>query len=89
LKGKLPGQDSNLDKENQKTAENRRKLLPATTSAVSAPLVARRVAHEGTNPPPAAASADPDLARVLAAWPGLSQALRRAILALVESGESG
>ncbi len=36
-----------------------------------------------TRPLPNAADADPDLARVVAAWPGLPEAIRRAVLALV------
>jgi hypothetical protein len=44
------------------------------------------------NPAPASAAesgavaVDPDLARLIAAWPALPQAIRRVILALVESG---
>jgi hypothetical protein len=39
-----------------------------------------RFAHGFAQPPP-----DPDLARVLDAWPTLPAPIRRAILALVES----
>jgi hypothetical protein len=35
--------------------------------------------------PPASPATDPDLARIVAAWPELPQAIRRAVLALVES----
>jgi hypothetical protein len=33
----------------------------------------------------AAAATDPDLARVLAAWPTMPDPIRRAVLALIES----
>ena len=60
------------------------------------------VADPGQPPPPATPSADttprpdraltkpdPDLARVVAAWPALPEPLRRAVLALVDSQPPG
>jgi hypothetical protein len=38
-----------------------------------------------TNAAPNPAEIDPDLARVLAAWPDLSDPIRRAVLALIEA----
>jgi hypothetical protein len=37
--------------------------------------------------PSAIPSTDPNLARIVAAWPALPEAIRRAMLALVESGQ--
>jgi hypothetical protein len=42
-----------------------------------------------TNAPPELPPLDPDLSRVAAAWPALPEPIRRAILALVESGRKG
>jgi len=75
LDGKLPRQDSNLNKENQNTFVPVRKVLPANTSVDSpAPLA-----------PPLAP--DPDLTRVVTAWPALPEHIRAAILALVGGGD--
>ena len=54
--------------------------LPGNTSGAAPELVVRQVAQDGQNPAP---EADPDLARVLAAWPDLPPAIRRAVLALI------
>ena len=53
--------------------------LPANTSG-NPPAPLARLAPEAGQPAPL----DPDLARVVAAWPGLPEAIRRAMLALVE-----
>jgi hypothetical protein len=45
----------------------------------------RQVPAARTRPLPNAAETDPDLARVVEAWPALPQAIRRAMLALVGS----
>jgi hypothetical protein len=37
----------------------------------------------------AAEPANPDLARIVDAWPGLAEPIRRAILAMVEAGGGG
>jgi hypothetical protein len=72
----LPGQDSNLDKENQKSKGQAPKVLPDNTSEQSAaPLTAPL-------------TADPDLTRVVEAWPALSKAIRRAVLALIGSASN-
>jgi hypothetical protein len=64
--------------------------LPHTTCAEPlAPLAPRLApeAGESTCPDtPEATPLDPDLARVAAVWPELPEPIRRAILALVESG---
>jgi hypothetical protein len=41
--------------------------------------LAQTLAHESEK--------DPDLARIITAWPMLSEPIRRAMLALVESGQ--
>jgi hypothetical protein len=82
--GPDPGDGAhNLLKENQKTAANRHNPFPAMTSADSDSVVARRVAQDRANPAPDAVPDDPDLARVLAAWPFLAGPIRAAVLALV------
>jgi hypothetical protein len=73
---KLPGQDSNLDKENQNPCVARRyhlkpQRLPAT--------MCRACTKLGPEP----TLADPDLARVVEAWPDLPEPIRRAVLALI------
>lgn len=72
----LPGQDLNLDIESQNAFGAERKSLPDNTSG------------ERTDPltaPLTCAPADPDLARVCAAWESLSEVIRRGIVALVEA----
>jgi hypothetical protein len=76
LKEELPGQDSNLDKENQKGKEQAPNILPENTYGESA---------DGVAPGVAQLSSDPDLARVVEVWPELPDAIRRAVLALVQS----
>jgi hypothetical protein len=51
--------------------------LPGNTSGETPPPVARQL--------PAALEIDPDLARLLAAWPSLPPAIRRAVLALLDA----
>jgi hypothetical protein len=71
---KLPGQDSNLDKENQNTFLPQRNALPSATSDESTGRLDRAL----TKP----LESDPDLARVVEAWPTLPDPIRRAMLAL-------
>jgi hypothetical protein len=76
---KLPRQDSNLDKENQNLLGSQPNPLPHTTSG----NLPKRPDRARTKPP----AADPDLDRLLAAWPKLAPAIRKAILALVDAGQ--
>jgi hypothetical protein len=78
----------NFHKENQKTMANRRNQLTAMSSTDSDSVVARRVALGQANSALDSASTDPDLARVLAAWPAISAPIRTAILALVASASA-
>jgi hypothetical protein len=55
-----------------------RNPLPANTSAATAGQLAPQLAPT---------HADPDLARVVEAWPTLPPAIRRAVLALLGSGD--
>jgi hypothetical protein len=52
--------------------------LPANTSGVEATSLSPLLAPTPENP-----ALDPELARVIAAWPDLPEAIRRAVLALV------
>jgi hypothetical protein len=54
--------------------------LPASTSGEPPARLAPQLA-----PAPAASPVDPDLVRVVDAWPSLPEPIRRAVLALVES----
>ena len=87
---KLPGQDSNLDKENQKTFQEMHKSVRDNVLGQDKSRFARQFAQAGPNQPledpSQARPTDADLTRVLDAWPQLPEPLRRAILALVESG---
>jgi len=72
----LPGQDSNLDIESQNALAPERKSLPAKASGNnSGPLTA----------PLTCVAGDPDLARILDAWPDLPEHIKAAVLALVEA----
>jgi hypothetical protein len=71
---KLPGQDSNLDKENQKTFLPRCKSIGDKASRPIEARFARRFAQ---------IESDPDLARLIDAWPTLPEPIRRAMLALL------
>ena len=86
----LPGQDSNLDKESQKTFQDEHKVLPDNASGDGLDRFARGFARKESNPPPSGPATpvtDPDLARILDAWPTLPAPIRRAVLALIESGQ--
>jgi hypothetical protein len=62
--------------------DNDLRKMPRTGGAKSG------AAGSGTGPHGAAAEAgDPDLARVVAAWPGLPPEVRAAVLALVDGAE--
>jgi hypothetical protein len=83
----LPGLDSNQDKESQNLLLPDRNANRDGTLPVSP---ARRLPRlDQTDEKPAAV--DPDLARVLEAWPRLSEPARRMILAAVDAaaGERG
>jgi hypothetical protein len=80
----LPGQDSNLDKENQKTFRSQSNLLPLNSSSKKNAPLAPQLAPGPENRAP---SVEPDLALVLSAWPFLPGPIRQAILALVQSGQ--
>jgi hypothetical protein len=56
--------------------------MPANTSANSAGSLAPGLAPE----PAEAPSPDPDLARVVAAWPELPAPIKAAVLALIGAG---
>jgi hypothetical protein len=45
---------------------------------------AHSLAHDSRIPTESTPSTDPDLTRIMAAWPALPPAIRRAMLALVE-----
>ena len=91
----LPGQDSNLDKENQNLLGARSNILLATTCDASPARPDRALTKSIAGSP----ENYPDLARVLtpwaelpeplrdalARWPQIPEAIRRAILALVET----
>jgi hypothetical protein len=81
LERKLPGQDSNLDKANQKPLNPRRNFNRPNTSSETSPRPDRAL----TKPVPI----DSDLEHVLAAWPNLPVAIKAAVLALVDAAASG
>src|SRR5262245_10987533 len=84
---KLPGQDSNLDKENQKAFQDQRKSLADNISGQGPVSFVRPFAQTGPDQVPdglpASAATDPDLARIFEAWPALSAPIKAAVLALV------
>jgi hypothetical protein len=90
---KLPGQDSNLDKESQKTLAPRLKVNQDKDFPPTAGQFAHGFAQTGPNPPLTASAparpTDPGLARILDAWPTLPAHIKAAVLALVQTGTSG
>jgi hypothetical protein len=82
----LPGQDSNLDKENQNAFRACQKPLCSLTSGDMATPLAPQLAPETKTSLPAAL--DPDLTRIMECWPALSEPIRRAMLALAESAQT-
>jgi hypothetical protein len=60
--------------------------LAGNTSGKPTEPLSPQLAPGPENRRPAALPADPALARVMAAWPDLPKPIRRAVLALVESG---
>ena len=75
VKRKLPGQDSNLDKENQNLLSSPSKPI-ADTLCVDSPCAVDRAL---TN----AQEYAPDLVRIVEAWPTLPDAIRQAVLKLI------
>jgi hypothetical protein len=67
----------------------RRKSKAGNTSDESTDRLAVQLSGESETAPPAAPpedpAADPDLARIVAAWPDLPEPIRRAMLAMVYS----
>ncbi len=80
---KLPGQDSNLDKENQNLLETERKLNHSKTSGDRPQRLDRAL----TKPPRESPQMDAGLARLIEAWPTLSGPIRAAMLALIGSSK--
>jgi hypothetical protein len=75
---RLPGQDSNLDKENQNLLASQRKSKRSKALAdQQAEPLAHTLARE--------VQKDPDLARVLTAWPTLPEATRAGIVAMMRA----
>jgi hypothetical protein len=72
---KLPGQDSNLDKENQNLLDN-----PPKPNADKAYVDPRRAVDRALT---SGEEIDPELARVGDAWPTLPEAVRQAVLKLI------
>jgi hypothetical protein len=77
FEGELPGQDSNLDKESQNLLVSDHKVLQDSTCDETS----RRRPSACTT----LAETDPDFSRLANAWPGLSAAVRSAILTLVDA----
>src|SRR5688572_6973650 len=88
----LPGQDSNLDKQNQNPFEN----SPNVFQSHELRIIVDDGCTDGctTSPDsaiPAAPSpvpVDPRLARLVAAWPALAEAVQERILSLLDSPEA-
>jgi|SRR6516162_1619926 hypothetical protein len=78
---KLPRQDSNLNKENQNLFAGSPNPNPGNTCVESGRAVDRAL----TIPIPELPVIDPDLARLIEAWPTLLDPIRRAMLALLSS----
>jgi hypothetical protein len=75
--GQLPGQDSNLDKENQNTFQPERNYLVVEDFGSKPSSLTVQLTG--------AAPIDPDLARLVVAWPSLPPHIRAAILALTNT----
>jgi hypothetical protein len=73
---KLPGQDSNLDKENQNLLPGNRKSFDSETSVKSS-LRPERALTKPADP-------DPSLAKIIRAWPTLPADVKNGIMVLVE-----
>jgi hypothetical protein len=88
---KLPGQDSNLDKENQKTFQETHKSVQDNVLEQDQSRFARQFARGGPNQPlensSPARPTDADLSRVIQAWPLLPAPIKAAVLALVETAD--
>jgi hypothetical protein len=74
---KLPGLDSNQDKESQNSIPSERKSNVDKTSEQGSASLSAVLAQQ--------ALTDPDLARVIGAWGLLPQHIRIAILALIHT----
>jgi hypothetical protein len=84
LASKLPGQDSNLDKENQNLHTPRRKPIKHKTVTPGAVLgcSARCSDQRGEG-----GITDADLAAIIAAWPMLPDHIRAAVRALAQAAD--
>jgi hypothetical protein len=78
IERKLPGQDSNLDKESQNVFAPGHKSIRNQTLGRNEEQLSALLAH--------LALTDPDLSRLCSAWPALPDHIRAAILALVAAG---
>jgi hypothetical protein len=81
---KLPGQDSNLNKQNQNPNTPDRKAYSENTLR-DAPPVGRSAGRSEQQSE--GGTADAELAALVAAWPTLPDPIKRAVLALVGSAE--
>jgi hypothetical protein len=77
----LPRQDSNLNKENQNLFAGHPNCNPDSTCAESRRAVDRALTILSAESP----VIDPDLARLVEAWPTLLDPIRRAMLALLSA----
>ena len=77
IDAKLPRLDSNQDKENQNLLCSGHNCEPASASGDGV--------FSPAHPPTLPADSDPDLARVVAAWPDLSDAIRAAVVTLIDA----
>ena len=73
---KLPRLDSNQDKENQNLFASGRNLEPASTCG--------DVVFSPAHPPTPPNGSDPELARVVDAWPDLAEHVRATVLTLID-----